>query len=53
MALGIRPRRTIRVGFWTYEEGGLNGSREYVNTHFGNPQDGTKPREVFVSSIQP
>jgi carboxypeptidase Q len=43
MAIGIRPRRTIRVGFWTYEEGGLNGSREYVQTHFGNPEDGKKP----------
>jgi carboxypeptidase Q len=42
-ALGVQPRRTIRVAFWTYEEGGLNGSREYVNAHFGNPQDGKKP----------
>lgn len=42
-ALGVRPRRTIRVAFWTYEEGGLNGSREYVNTHFGNPEIGKKP----------
>ncbi len=42
-AIGVQPRRTIRVAFWTYEEGGLNGSREYVNTHFGNPQDGKKP----------
>jgi carboxypeptidase Q len=42
-AIGVQPRRTIRVGFWTYEEGGLNGSREYVNAHFGNPEDGKKP----------
>ncbi|MFC1660968.1 M20/M25/M40 family metallo-hydrolase [Gemmatimonadota bacterium] len=42
-AIGVQPRRTIRVAFWTYEEGGLNGSREYVNAHFGNPQDGKKP----------
>jgi len=42
-AIGVQPRRTIRVAFWTYEEGGLNGSREYVDTHFGNPQDGKKP----------
>lgn len=42
-AIGVQPRRTIRVGFWTYEEGGLNGSREYVAAHFGNPQDGKKP----------
>jgi hypothetical protein len=42
-AIGVQPRRTIRVAFWSYEEGGLNGSREYVNAHFGNPEDGTKP----------
>ncbi|MFC1733777.1 M20/M25/M40 family metallo-hydrolase [candidate division KSB1 bacterium] len=43
MAIGVQPRRTIRVAFWTYEEGGLNGSREYVAKHFGNPVDGKKP----------
>lgn len=48
-AIGVQPRRTIRVAFWTYEEGGLNGSREYVNTHFGNPEDGTKPEYDKVS----
>lgn len=42
-AIGAQPRRTIRVAFWSYEEGGLNGSREYVNAHFGNPQDGKQP----------
>jgi hypothetical protein len=28
-----RPRRTIRVGHWTSEEQGLNGSRAYVEDH--------------------
>lgn len=42
-AVGLEPRRTIRVAFWTYEEGGLHGSREYVKKHFGNPTDGKKP----------
>lgn len=42
-AIGVQPRRTIRAAFWTYEEGGLNGSREYVSAHFGNPEDGKKP----------
>jgi len=41
-AIGVQPRRTIRIGLWTYEEGGLHGSREYVNKHFGNPRRGTK-----------
>ncbi len=34
-ALGIKPRRTIRVGFWAAEEEGLIGSRTYVAQHFG------------------
>jgi len=29
-AIGVEPRRTIRVGFWSWEEGGVNGSRAYV-----------------------
>jgi carboxypeptidase Q len=45
-AIGAKPRRTIRVAFWAGEEQGLHGSREYVNAHFGNPNDpkvGVKP----------
>ncbi|MGE5742061.1 MAG: M20/M25/M40 family metallo-hydrolase [Candidatus Aminicenantes bacterium RBG_16_66_30] len=45
-AIGVKPRRTIRVAFWGGEEQGLHGSREYVNAHFGNPKDpkiGAKP----------
>ncbi len=42
-ALHIQPRRTIRAMLWTYEEGGLRGSRAYVRNHLGNPTDGTKP----------
>jgi hypothetical protein len=33
-ALGLRPRRTIRVALWAAEEQGLLGSREYVNRHY-------------------
>ena len=32
-AVGVTPRRTIRVGFWSWEEGGVNGSRAYVKNH--------------------
>jgi carboxypeptidase Q len=45
-AIGVKPRRTIRLAFWGGEEQGLHGSREYVNAHFGNPKDpkaGIKP----------
>lgn len=34
-AIGVTPRRTIRVGLWSFEEGGVVGSRAYVERHFG------------------
>lgn len=34
-SLGLKPRRTIRVGLWGGEEQGLLGSRAYVKEHFG------------------
>ncbi|HEX6216867.1 MAG TPA: M20/M25/M40 family metallo-hydrolase, partial [Vicinamibacterales bacterium] len=33
-ALGLRPRRTIRIALWAAEEQGLLGSRDYVNRHY-------------------
>jgi hypothetical protein len=33
--LGLKPRRTIRIGLWSGEEEGLLGSRAYVAEHFG------------------
>lgn len=39
-ALGLKPRRTIRVALWTGEEEGLLGSRAYVTQHFGELQGG-------------
>lgn len=34
-AIGVQPRRTIRVALWSGEEQGLLGSRAYVREHFG------------------
>ena len=34
-ALGVKPRRTIRIALWTGEEQGLLGSKAYVTEHFG------------------
>ncbi|MCH8277057.1 MAG: M20/M25/M40 family metallo-hydrolase, partial [Bacteroidetes bacterium] len=41
-ALGLEPRRTIRIALWSGEEQGLLGSQAYVERHFGtfeNPKD--------------
>lgn len=38
--LGLKPRRTIRVGLWTGEEEGLLGSAAYVAQHFGKREPG-------------
>src|ERR1700756_1636579 len=35
-ALGVKPRRTIRIGLWSGEEEGLLGSQGYVEQHFGS-----------------
>jgi carboxypeptidase Q len=34
-AVGIKPRRTIRLALWSGEEQGLLGSQAYVKEHFG------------------
>jgi carboxypeptidase Q len=33
--LGLKPRRTIRIGLWSAEEQGTLGSRAYVRNHLG------------------
>jgi carboxypeptidase Q len=56
-ALGLKPRRTIRVGLWSGEEQGLFGSRAYVKQHFGEmkgavnnfgPPDPNAPKPELV-----
>jgi carboxypeptidase Q len=42
-AIGVRPRRTIRIAGFSQEEGGKVGSRAYVEQEFGTPETGTKP----------
>lgn len=44
-ALGVKPRRTIRVAAWAGEEQGLLGSKAYVEQHFGTAE---KPKPEFA-----
>ncbi len=37
-AIGVKPRRTIRVACWSGEEQGLLGSQAYVKQHFGTAE---------------
>jgi hypothetical protein len=37
-ATGLRPRRTVRIGLWGAEEGGLLGSQAYVREHLGTTE---------------
>src|SRR5215203_740540 len=38
-AIGVQPRRTIRVALWSGEEQGLLGSKAYVKEHFGSHEN--------------
>lgn len=50
-ALGVKPRRTIRVVLWSAEEKGWLGSRAYVAQHFGEVETITlKPEHGKVSA---
>jgi len=45
-ALGIKPRRTIRIALWTGEEQGIFGSKGYVTQHFGSAATSTAPDQM-------
>lgn len=47
-ALGVKPRRTIRIALWTGEEEGLFGSRGYCRQHFGSAALSTAPDQVAL-----
>ena len=50
-ALGLKPRRTIRIALWSGEEQGLLGSSAYVAQHFGKPSGESKDAS-FLRLIQ-
>ncbi len=45
-ALGVNPRRTIRIALWSGEEQGLLGSRAYVAKHFGERQPSPQQQQA-------
>jgi Zn-dependent M28 family amino/carboxypeptidase len=49
--LGVKPRRTIRIGLWGGEEQDYYGSVGYVKQHFGDPMTGrATPEAAKVSA---
>ena len=46
-AIGVKPRRTIRVALWSGEEQGLLGSQAYVKKHFGSAEAPTPDHAKF------
>ena len=49
-AVGVTPRRTIRVALWSGEEQGLLGSKAYVAQHFGTAE-APKPEFAGVQRL--
>lgn len=47
-ALGVKPRRTIRIALWTGEEEGLFGSKGYCKQHFGAAALSTAPDQAAL-----
>jgi hypothetical protein len=50
-ALGVQPKRTIRIGLWSGEEEGLYGSQGYVKQHFGTFAEPKTPEPASVPSF--
>ncbi len=46
-AIGVKPRRTIRIALWGGEEEGLLGSRGYVTNHFADRRE-MKPKPEYA-----
>lgn len=47
-AIGVKPRRTIRLALWSGEEQGLLGSQAYVREHFGMVENPKPEHATFA-----
>jgi carboxypeptidase Q len=45
-ALGVTPKRTVRIALWSGEEQGLLGSRAYVKEHFATRAEPKDPEQA-------
>jgi hypothetical protein len=53
-AIGIAPKRTIRIALWSGEEEGLLGSRAYVSEHFASrPEPTAAERDIPAAMRTP
>jgi hypothetical protein len=50
-ALGVEPRRTIRIALWTGEEVGFYGSQAYVREHFATRPEPTDPGQLKLPPV--
>ena len=50
-AIGVKPRRTIRVALWSGEEQGLLGSKAYVKAHFGTAEEPKPEYDTFAGYV--
>ncbi|HSP32802.1 MAG TPA: M20/M25/M40 family metallo-hydrolase [Thermoanaerobaculia bacterium] len=50
-AIGVVPKRTIRIALWSGEEQGLLGSRAYVTQHFGKRAEPKDPKQRDLPSF--
>ena len=50
-AIGVKPRRTIRIALWGGEEQGLLGSKAYVKEHFGTAEEPKPAHATFAGYI--
>jgi hypothetical protein len=49
-ALGLKPRRTIRIALWAGEEQGLLGARAYVRRHFVDANGAPTPAHASLAA---
>ncbi|WP_417625128.1 M20/M25/M40 family metallo-hydrolase [Paremcibacter congregatus] len=50
-AIGVKPKRTIRVGLWGGEEQGLFGSLQHVNNYYVTRPDNTDENRKYAAPM--